>query len=158
MPDYLFPTSDSPVISSAPAGSTQLLFRKHLEKDIFESGFAGRKQQLQPILSKVPTERRLPPVDTSFQSKSKKATPKPQKLGFLNMIMVENQKNPLPFYPDHEGAIRESYGASNHATTDKEVIEKGKENMKRKTKGKRKKKRLMERIHVHSTATHLNPY
>ena len=158
MPDYLFPTSASPVISSAPAGGTQLLFRKHLETDIFDSGFVGRKQQLQPILSKIPTEKRLPPVDTNFHTKPKK-TQKPQKLGFLNMILVENQKNPLPrLIPDHEGAIKESYGASSHATSDREVIEKGRENVKRKTKHRRKKKRLMDRIHVHTTATHLNPY
>ena len=58
-----------------------------------------------------------------------KKTQTPQKLGFLNMIMVENQKNPLPrLIPDHEGAIKESYGASSHATTGREVIEKGIEN------------------------------
>ena len=159
MPDYLFSSGDSPVISSTPAGSTQLHFRKQPEIDVFKNGIVWRGQQLQPILSKIPTEKRLPPVDTSLLSKSKK-TRKTQKLGFLNMILVENQKNPLPrLYPDHiEGAIKESYGASSHATTDSEVIEKGRQNVNRKSKLRRKKRRLMERIHGHPTAIDLNPY
>ena len=118
MTDFLFSTGDSPVISSTPAGSTQLHFRKQPEIDVFENGINWRGQEFQPVLSNIPTEKRLPPVDTSLLSKSKK-TRKTQKLDFLNMILVENQKQPLPrLYPDHiEGVIKESYGASSHATT-----------------------------------------
>lgn len=148
MPSYLFHAGDSPLITSIPAEGTQLHFRKQQDLGLFENGTAGKKADLQPILGKIPIERRLPPVDTSLLSKTKRAR-KTEKLGFLNMIMTENQRQPLPrLNPENiEGAIRESYGAASHATTETEVIEKGKQNVERKTRMRKKKKKLLERIH-----------
>ena len=66
--------------------------------------------------------------------------------------MVEHQTHPLPrLYPDHiERVIKESYGTFSHASTDSEVVEKGRQNVNRKSKLRRRKERLMERIYGHT--------
>lgn len=156
LPEFLFSGGGSPVITSSAAGSTEL----HIPK-LSEGGIIGRKQELQPIAlhTRVPRGKRLPPVDTKLKTKMTKRVHKPQKLGFLNMIMVENQQQPLPrFYPDHiEGGIKDSYGASTHAVTESEVIEKGRQNVNRKIRLKRKKKRLMDRLQRHTAAAGAKP-
>lgn len=156
LPEFLFSGAGSPVITSSAAGSTQL----HIPK-LSEGGIIGRKQELSPIAlrTKVSKGKRLPPVDTKLHTRTTKSVHKPQKLGFLNMIMVENQQQPFPrFYPDHiEGGIRESYGASTHAVSESEIVEKGRKNVNRKTRLRRKKKKLMERLHRHTGATETSP-
>ena len=156
MPSFLFYTGDSPVITSAAAKSTEL----HLQK-LPLGGLVGRKQELEPLSPTITSATRLPPVDKKLTGKSPRKVQKTQqtqktqqpqktqKLGFLNMIMVEGYERSLPrLYPDDvEGFVKQSYGASSHATTDEEVLVKARENIYRKHRLRRKKKRLMERIH-----------
>lgn len=144
LPDFLFSGGGSPVITSSAAGSTELNLSK-----LPVGGITGKNLQLQPLPIKVRMEKRLSPVDTKLRARTIRRQHKPQKLGFLNMIMVENKNQPLPrLYPDHiEGAIRESYGASNHAVTENEIVEKARQNVNKKSRMRRKKRTLMERIH-----------
>ena len=149
MPGFLFYPSDSPVITSPAAKSTTLKLQKF--PDIFN--VVGKKQELRPLSppTVAPSQRQnIQIVETKTNiNKSPRKVQKTQKLGFLNMIMVEGYQQSLPkLYPeDVEGNVRQSYGASSHATTDNEVATKARDNVLRKHKIRKKKRKMMEKMH-----------